>query len=108
MITIPYPSLHEVDLAAERRAAAYEAARRQIDPSDVLAVTMERLLESPHDADHPLWPLVQCLMHGHPTAEPGHHISLCAAVGAAFEPLIAEAIADLAMQALIADSAWEG
>ncbi len=107
MSTMTYPAFHDVDLATEQHQAAYEAARNQIDPSDVLALVTDRLLASPHDADNPLWPLVQCLLHGCPTAEPGHHISLCAAVGAAFEPLIAEAIADLATQRMISDASWE-
>ncbi len=54
--------LADIDVVAERREAAYEAARRRVDPSDVLAVVTDRLLASPDDADHPLWPLVQTLV----------------------------------------------
>jgi hypothetical protein len=82
-------------------------ARESIDPSDLLAVTQQVLLEIAEDRQHPFWPLiVHCAKVG-TEKETGKMPHMAAQVGAALLPMIDKAIARLVGERIDDFSAWD-
>jgi len=105
--SLPYPLSHDIDTQAELNEERHERALKTISPSDVLATVddmVSQILDARH---HPLYDLVaHCLQYGS-TKSSGKRPHMSEMVGAAYEPLIDEAITRLIEEKLANFSMWE-
>jgi hypothetical protein len=106
MSNIPYPPMDQDDQLLRETERA-ELARAQLDPSDVLAVTQHLMLEIANDEAHPLWLLIRHCVTVGSLQETGQVPHMAELVGAAFLPLIDQAITRLVDEKLADFSAWE-
>ena len=95
-----YPRVDE-DLQLRIEEQRADAARRRLDPSDVLAETQHLLLSITDDEAHPLWRLIeQCTTVG-TEKETGVLPPVDEFVGAALMPIIDQAISALVRERLL-------
>jgi hypothetical protein len=105
MSSIPYPPMDQDDQLLRETQRA-ERAREALDPSNVLAVVQHLLLEIADDTQNPLWSLVQSCTRTGTASETGKTPHLTEQVGAAFLPLIDQAITRLVDERLADFNAW--
>jgi hypothetical protein len=105
--SLPYPTSHALETAAEFHEARYEQALKALSPSNVLAAVDEMVAQIPNTRDHPLYALVvHCLRYG--TAQSsGKRPHVSEMVGAFYEPLIDAAVTRLVEEKVGDDRAWE-
>jgi hypothetical protein len=82
-------------------------ARDRLDASDVLSEVQSLMLAITDDRQHPLWALVQHCTRIGTTKETGKAPYMAEAVGAAFLPLIDQAITHLVTEMVTDVGAWE-
>jgi hypothetical protein len=105
--SLRYPVSHDIDPQAELNDERYERALKALSPSDVLATVDDLVAQILDTRDHPLYALVvHCLRYG-TTKSSGKRPYVSELVGAAYEPLIDEAITRLVEEKLADFSAWE-
>jgi hypothetical protein len=93
MYGINIPSPDEINYHDTQQIQRVEAARKRIDPGDVLSIIDSRLAQEPDPRAHPLYPLVQFYLDRQTAVDGGALYDHCkrlvlAAIDSCFDDLL--------------------